>query len=59
VLADDEPATLVPVIEEGRRVYATISKFLVFGLSGGAAEIAVVLVGPIVLVEDFPVPNMT
>ena len=48
VLADDELATLVKAIEEGRRVYANIRKFLVFGLSGGAAEIAVMLIGPFI-----------
>ena len=46
VLADDDLATLVSAVEEGRRVYANIRRFLVFGLSGGAAEILVMLVGP-------------
>ncbi len=35
-------------VEEGRRVYANIRRFLLFGLSGGAAEIAVMLLGPFV-----------
>ena len=48
VLADDELATLVPAVEEGRRVYANIRRFLVFGLSGGTAEILVMLVGPFI-----------
>ena len=47
VLADDELATVVAAIEEGRRVYANIRRFLVFGLSGGAAEILVMLFGPL------------
>ena len=46
VLADDDLETLVAAVEEGRRVYANIRQFLVFGLSGGAAEIAVMLAGP-------------
>jgi Ca2+-transporting ATPase len=46
VLADDELGTVVAAVEEGRRVYANIRLFLVFGLSGGAAEILVMLVGP-------------
>ena len=46
VLADDELATVVTAVEEGRRVYANIRLFLVFGLSGGAAEILVMLLGP-------------
>ena len=48
VLADDDLASLVVAVEEGRRVYANIRRFLVFGLSGGAAEILVMLVGPFV-----------
>jgi Ca2+-transporting ATPase len=48
VLADDELATIVAAVEEGRRVYANIRRFLVFGLSGGAAEILVMLIGPFV-----------
>ena len=48
VLADDELATVVAATEEGRRVYANIRRFLLYGLSGGAAEIAVMLAGPFV-----------
>jgi Ca2+-transporting ATPase len=48
VLADDELATVVAAIEEGRRVYANIRRFLVFGLAGGAAEILLMLFGPLV-----------
>lgn len=48
VLADDELETVVAAVEEGRRVYANIRRFLVFGLSGGATEIAVMLLGPFV-----------
>ena len=47
VLADDELETVVAAVEEGRRVYANIRLFLVFGLSGGAAEILVMLFGPL------------
>lgn len=46
VLADDNLGTVVVAVEEGRRVYANIRRFLVYGLSGGAAEIVVMLVGP-------------
>ena len=46
VLADDDLATVVAAVQEGRRVYANIRRFLVFGLSGGAAEILIMLVGP-------------
>ncbi|MFZ2015498.1 MAG: cation-translocating P-type ATPase [Nocardioides sp.] len=48
VLADDDLATVVAAVQEGRRVYANIRLFLVFGLSGGAAEILVMLLGPFV-----------
>ncbi|SDL76406.1 cation-translocating P-type ATPase [Nonomuraea jiangxiensis] len=47
VLADDNLDTVVAAVEEGRRVYANIRRFLVYGLSGGAAEIAVMLLGPL------------
>jgi P-type Ca2+ transporter type 2C len=48
VLADDDLATVVAAAEEGRRVYANIRRFLLYGLAGGTAEIAVMLVGPFV-----------
>jgi Ca2+-transporting ATPase len=48
VLADDELASLVSAVEEGRRVYANIRRFLVFALAGGAASILVMLAGPLV-----------
>jgi Ca2+-transporting ATPase len=48
VLADDELKTVVAAAEEGRRVYANIRRFLLYGLSGGSAEIAVMLAGPAV-----------
>jgi Ca2+-transporting ATPase len=48
VLADDELGTVVAAAEEGRRVYANIRRFLLYGLAGGSAEIAVMLAGPAV-----------
>ncbi len=47
VLEDDDLATLVSAVEEGRRVYANIRRFLLYGMSGGAAELVVMLVGPL------------
>ncbi|GAB4585612.1 cation-translocating P-type ATPase [Nocardia sp. IFM 10818] len=47
VLANDELGTVVHAVEEGRRIYANIRRFLVYGLSGGTAEIAVMLAGPL------------
>ncbi|MFF5313318.1 cation-translocating P-type ATPase [Streptomyces massasporeus] len=46
VLADDNPATIVSAVEEGRRVYANVRRFLLYGLAGGTAEILVMLFGP-------------
>ncbi|MFC5889941.1 cation-translocating P-type ATPase [Kitasatospora aburaviensis] len=46
-LADDELATLVSAVEEGRRVYDNIRRFLLYAMSGGAAEILVMLLGPL------------
>ncbi len=46
VLADDDLATLVGAVEEGRRVYDNIRRFLLYGLAGGLAEIVVMLIGP-------------
>ena len=46
VLADDDLATLVVAVGEGRRIYANIRMFLRYGLAGGLAEVLVILVGP-------------
>ncbi|NML51080.1 HAD-IC family P-type ATPase [Streptomyces sp. R302] len=47
VLTDDELSTVVSAVEEGRRVYDNIRRFLVYGMAGGAAEILVMLAGPL------------
>ncbi|MFB7447443.1 cation-translocating P-type ATPase [Streptomyces sp. NPDC056194] len=47
VLTDDELSTVVTAVEEGRRVYDNIRRFLIYGMAGGAAEILVMLVGPL------------
>jgi Ca2+-transporting ATPase len=46
ILADDNLQTVIAAAEEGRRVYGNIRRFLLYGLSGGSAEIAVMLAGP-------------
>lgn len=46
ILVDDNLATMAAAVEEGRRVYANIRRFLRYGLAGGFAEILVMLVGP-------------
>ncbi|MEU8075284.1 cation-translocating P-type ATPase [Catellatospora citrea] len=47
VLVDDNLATVTSAVAEGRRVYDNIRRFLRYGLAGGMAEIAVMLVGPL------------
>ena len=47
VLADDDLATVVVAVAEGRRIYTNIRSFLRYGLSGGLAEVLVILVGPV------------
>jgi len=47
VLADDDLATVVAAVEEGRRVYANVRRFLLYALAGGTAEILVMLLGPL------------
>ncbi|WP_190344248.1 cation-translocating P-type ATPase [Streptomyces venezuelae] len=47
VLTDDELGTVVTAVEEGRRVYDNIRRFLVYAMAGGAAEILVMLIGPL------------
>ncbi|WP_438319435.1 cation-translocating P-type ATPase (plasmid) [Streptomyces sp. HUAS TT3] len=46
VLTDDELSTVVAAVEEGRRVYDNIRRFLLYALAGGTAEILVMLAGP-------------
>ena len=47
VLADDDLATVAAAVEEGRRVYANVRRFLLYALAGGTAEIVVMLAGPL------------
>jgi P-type Ca2+ transporter type 2C len=46
VLTDDDFGTVVAAVAEGRRVYDNIRRFVRYGLSGGVAEILVMLTGP-------------
>src|SRR6185503_886865 len=47
VLMDDDLSTLVAAVAEGRRIIANIRAFLTFALSGGFAEVAVMVLGPL------------
>ena len=53
VLTDDELGSVVAAVEEGRRILANIRAFLLFGVSGGLAEVGVMLAGGLV---GLPVP---
>lgn len=48
VLLDDDFGSVVAAIEEGRRVYANIRAFLLYAVSGGLAEVGVMLIGPLI-----------
>jgi P-type Ca2+ transporter type 2C len=47
VLVDDNLATVAAAIGEGRRIYDNIRRFLRYALSGGVAELLVMLAGPL------------
>ncbi len=53
VLLDDNLGTVTAAVAEGRRIFDNIRRFLLYGLSGGAAELMVMLIGPAV---GLPVP---
>jgi Ca2+-transporting ATPase len=46
VLADDNLGTVTAAVEEGRRIYANVRRFLRYALSGGLAEVLVMIAGP-------------
>jgi Ca2+-transporting ATPase len=48
VLADDDLGTVVAAVEEGRRIYDNVRRFLLYALTGGVAELLVMLLGPAV-----------
>ena len=47
VLVDDNLGTVADAIGEGRRIYDNIRRFLRYALSGGIAELLVMLAGPL------------
>jgi len=46
VLTDDSLSTVVAAVAEGRRVFDNVRRFVRYGVSGGLAEIVVMVVGP-------------
>jgi Ca2+-transporting ATPase len=48
VLTDDELGSVVAAVEEGRRIYANIRAFLLYAVSGGLAEVGVMMAGSLV-----------
>jgi Ca2+-transporting ATPase len=48
VLADDNFATIVKAVREGRRTYDNLRRFVRYGLTGGSAEVWVMLLAPLV-----------
>lgn len=48
VITDDSLGTIIKAVAEGRRVYDNVQRFLRFGLSGGLAEILIMLLGPFI-----------
>jgi Ca2+-transporting ATPase len=53
VLADDNLLTVVAAMEEGRRILTNVRRFLRYALSGGLAEILVLVLAPFV---GIPIP---
>ncbi|PPK65157.1 cation-translocating P-type ATPase [Actinokineospora auranticolor] len=53
VLTDDNLGTVATAVEEGRRIHANVRTFLRYAVSGGVAEVLVMLTGPLL---GLPVP---
>ncbi|MGC4111138.1 MAG: cation-translocating P-type ATPase [Nocardioides sp.] len=48
VLLDDDLSTVAAAVEEGRRIFDNLRAFLVYAVSGGLSEVAVMMLGPAV-----------
>ncbi len=48
VLADDDFATIVKAVREGRRIYDNIRRSVRFGLTGGSAEVWLLFLAPFI-----------
>jgi Ca2+-transporting ATPase len=47
VLTSSDLSSMIPAIVEGRRVYDNITRFLRYALSGGTAEVLIMVFGPV------------
>jgi Ca2+-transporting ATPase len=47
VLTGDDLSAMIPAIAEGRRAYDNLRRFLHYALSGGIAEVIIMLAGPV------------
>ncbi len=54
VLRDDNFATIVAAVEEGRVIYDNLRKFIKFAIAGNIAKVSVMLLGP--LLAFLPMP---
>ena len=53
ILLDDNFATIVAAVEEGRRIYDNIRKFFTYTMTSNAGEIWVMLIAPLIGIKPF------
>lgn len=58
VLSDDNFATIVDAVEEGRKIYSNITKAIQFLLSANIAEVLCLFIATVILGERFLTPVM-
>jgi len=56
ILLDDNFATIVAAVEEGRTIYENLKKFLKFSLAGNLGKVLVALITPLVILENALLP---
>ena len=58
VLLDDNFATIVSAVREGRRIYDNIRKFVRYAMTGNAAEILTIALAPLAPLAGMPIPPL-